>query len=47
MAEEYMSYSAGFQAQVIKSVKQSDMSIRQACKFYYISKTTSQCWLKD
>ena len=47
MAEEYMTYSADFRAQVIKSVKQSDMSIRQACTFYNISKTALQRWLKD
>ncbi|PKG34582.1 transposase, partial [Psychrobacter sp. Sarcosine-3u-12] len=29
-----MTYSADFRAQVIKSVKQQDMSIRQACAFY-------------
>ena len=34
-----MTYSADFRAQVIKSVKNKDMSIRQACTFYNISKT--------
>ena len=47
MAEEHMTYSADFRAQVIKSVKQSDMSIRQACTFYNVSKTALQRWLKD
>lgn len=42
-----MTYSADFRAQVIKSVKQQGMSIRQACVFYNISKATLQCWLKD
>lgn len=42
-----MTYSADFRAQVIKSVKQNDMSIRQACTFYNISKTALQRWLKD
>ena len=47
MAEEHMTYSADFRAQVIKSVKQSDMSIRQACTFYNVSKTALQRWLKN
>ncbi len=47
MAEEYMTYSADFRAQVIKSIKQKDMSIRQACTFYNISKTTLQRWLNN
>ena len=47
MAEEYMTYSADFRTQVIKSVKDKDMSIRQACIFYDISKTTLQRWLKN
>ncbi|MGP5065107.1 helix-turn-helix domain-containing protein, partial [Psychrobacter celer] len=42
-----MTYSADFRTQVIKSVKDKDMSIRQACIFYDISKTTLQRWLKD
>ena len=42
-----MTYSADFRSQVIKSVKQQDMSIRQACAFYEISKATLQNWLKD
>nr|WP_265088944.1 helix-turn-helix domain-containing protein [Psychrobacter sp. CMS30] len=42
-----MTYSADFRAQVIKSVKSKDMSIRQACTFYNISKTALQRWLKD
>ena len=42
-----MTYSADFRAQVIKSVKQQDMSIRQACAFYDIGKATLQNWLKD
>ena len=42
-----MTYSADFRAQVIKSVKQQGMSIRQACAFYDISKATLQNWLKD
>ena len=42
-----MTYSADFRAQVIKSVKNKDMSIRQACIFYDISKTTLQRWLKN
>ena len=42
-----MTYSADFRAQVIKSVKNKDMSIRQACTFYNISKTALQRWLKD
>ncbi len=32
---------------MIKSIKQQDMSIRQACTFYNISKTTLQRWLKN
>ena len=32
-----MTYSADFRAQVIKSVKQQGMSIRQACAFYNIN----------
>ncbi|WP_274904599.1 IS630 transposase-related protein [Psychrobacter sp. DAB_AL62B] len=40
-----MTFSADFRTQVIKSVK--DMSIRQACTFYDISKTTLQRWLKN
>jgi transposase len=42
-----MTYSADFRAKVIKSVKNKDMSIRQACIFYDISKTTLQRWLKN
>ena len=42
-----MTYSADFRAQVIKSVEEQDMSIRQACTFYDISKATLQNWLKD
>ena len=42
-----MTYSADFRAQVIKSVEQQGMSIRQACAFYDISKATLQNWLKD
>ena len=42
-----MTYSADFRTQVIKSVKDKDMSIRQACIFYDISKTTLQRWLKN
>ncbi|MGP4863739.1 IS630 transposase-related protein [Psychrobacter sp. T6-5] len=42
-----MTYSADFCAQVIKSVKQQGMSIRQACAFYDISKATLQNWLKE
>ena len=47
MAEEKMTYSADFRAQVIKSVKNKDMSIRQACTFYNVSKTALQRWLKN
>jgi len=47
MAEEQMAYSADFWAQVIKIVKQSDVSIHQACTFYNVSKTALQRWLKD
>ena len=47
MAEEHITYSADFRAQVIKNVKQNDMSSRQACTFYNISKTALQRWLKD
>ena len=32
---------------MIKTVKNKDMSIRQACTFYNISKTALQRWLKD
>ncbi|MGB2784612.1 IS630 transposase-related protein [Psychrobacter sp.] len=46
-AEEYVTYSADFRAQVIKSLKNKYMSIRQACTFYNISKTALQCWLKN
>ena len=42
-----MTYSADFRAQVIKSVKNKDMSIREACTFYNISKTALQRWLKN
>ena len=42
-----MTYSADFRAQVLKSVAQQGMSIRQACAFYDISKATLQNWLKD
>ncbi|WP_201510443.1 IS630 transposase-related protein [Psychrobacter aquaticus] len=42
-----MTYSTDFRAQVIKSVEQQGMSIRQACAFYDISKATLQNWLKD
>ena len=42
-----MTYSADFRAQVIKNIKQKDMSIRQACTFYNISKSTLQRWLID
>ena len=42
-----MTYSADFRAQVIKSVKSKDMSIREACTFYNISKTALQLWLKN
>ena len=41
-----MTYSADFRAQVIRSVKNKDMSIRQACTFYNVSKTALQRWLK-
>ena len=47
MAEEHITYSADFLAQVIKSVKQSDISIRQTYTFYNVSKTALQRWLKD
>ena len=47
MAEEQMTYSADFRSQVIKSVKNKDMSIRQACTFYNVSKTALQRWLKS
>tara|TARA_R100000935_G_C2708768_1_gene113211 strand:+ start:176 stop:520 length:345 start_codon:yes stop_codon:yes gene_type:complete len=39
-----MIYSAYFRAQVIKSIKQKDMNIRQAYTFYNI---TLQRWLTD
>lgn len=42
-----MTYSADFRAQVIKNIKQKDMSIRQACTSYNISKSTLQRWLID
>ena len=42
-----MTYSADFREQVIKSVKNKDMSIREACTFYDVSKTALQRWLKD
>lgn len=42
-----MTYSADFRAQVIKSVKEQGMSIRQACIFYDMSKTALQRWLKN
>jgi len=42
-----MTYSAECPTQVIKSIKQQDMSIRQVCAFYNFSKTTLQRWLKD
>ncbi|MBI0426205.1 IS630 transposase-related protein [Psychrobacter sp. NG27] len=42
-----MTYSADFRAQVIKSVQNKDMSIRQACTFYNVSKTALQRWLKN
>ncbi|WP_227672111.1 IS630 transposase-related protein [Psychrobacter urativorans] len=42
-----MTYSADFRNQVIRNIKQKDMSIRQVCVFYHISKTTLQRWLKD
>ena len=42
-----MTYSADFRAQVIESIKNKDMSIRQACTFYNVSKTALQRWLKD
>ena len=42
-----MTYSADFREQVIKSVKNKDMSIRQACTFYNVSKTALQRWLKN
>ena len=32
---------------MIKSVKQNDMTIRQACVFYNVSKTALQRWLKN
>ena len=47
MVEEHMTYSGDFRAQVIKSIKQSDMSIRQACTFYNGSKNALQRWIKD
>ena len=47
MPEQHMTYSADFWAQVIKSVENKDMSIRQACTFYNISRTTLQRWLKN
>ena len=42
-----MTYSADFRAQVIKSVKNKDMTIREACTFYDVSKTALQRWLKN
>ena len=42
-----MTYSADFRAQVIKSVKDKNMNIRQACTFYDISKIPSEALLKD
>lgn len=42
-----MTYSADFRAQVIRSVKNKDMTIREACTFYDVSKTALQRWLKN
>ena len=42
-----MTYSADLRAQVIKSVENKDISIRQACTFYNVSKTALQRWLKN
>lgn len=42
-----MTYSADFRAQVIKSIEEQGMSIRQACAFYDISKAMLQNWLKN
>lgn len=42
-----MTYSADFRAQVVKSVKNKDMSICQACTFYNVSKTALHRWLKN
>ena len=45
MAEEHMTYSTDFRAQVIKSVKNKDMSIRQACTFYNIVSSKQKCYV--
>ena len=42
-----MTYLADFRVQVIKSVKNKDMSIREACTLYNISETALQRWLKN
>lgn len=42
-----MTYSAEFLAQVTKSVEELSTSIRQACTFYDINKSTLQNRLKD
>ena len=42
-----MTYLADFCTQVLKSVEQQGMSIREACVFYDISKATLQNWLKN
>lgn len=42
-----MTYSVDFRNQVIRNINQQDMSIRQACVFYNISKSTLQRWRKD
>lgn len=42
MAEEQMTYLGDFSVQVIKSVKEQGMSIRQAFTFYNINETALQ-----
>ncbi|WP_352338422.1 helix-turn-helix domain-containing protein [Psychrobacter sp. 16-MNA-CIBAN-0192] len=42
-----MTYSADFRAQMIKNIEERGMSIREACTFYNVSKTTLHRWLKN
>lgn len=42
-----MTYTSEFREKVILSIEKNEMSIRQACSFYCISKTTLQRWLKS
>ena len=46
-SKNIMTYSVDFSKQVIESIKQQGMIIRQSCEFYDMIKATLQNWLKE